>query len=234
MTMHLLQRATSLSIIALLFCLQAQAATVSGKAAFQGTAPAPEAIKMEADASCKAMHAEGATADDTIINANGTLKNVFVYVKEGLTGKFEAPKTPVTLDQKGCMYTPKVLGVMAGQPIEIINSDSTLHNVHALPKNSPQFNLGMPLQGMKIKKTLAKPEVMVKVKCDVHPWMASYIGVLDHPFYAVTGEDGSFEIKDLPAGTYVIEAWHEKLGVQTQNITIDESGKTDVDFQYSA
>lgn len=232
--MHLLQRATSLSIIALLFCLQVQAATVSGKAAFQGTAPAPEAIKMEADASCKAMHAEGATADDTIINANGTLKNVFVYVKEGLTGKFEAPKTPVTLDQKGCMYTPKVLGVMAGQPIEIINSDSTLHNVHALPKNSPQFNLGMPLQGMKIKKTLAKPEVMVKVKCDVHPWMASYIGVLDHPFYAVTGEDGSFEIKDLPAGTYVIEAWHEKLGVQTQNITIDESGKTDVDFQYSA
>lgn len=232
--MHLLQRATSLSIIALLFCLQAQAATVSGKAAFQGTAPAPEAIKMEADASCKAMHAEGATADDTIINANGTLKNGVVYVKEGLTGKFEAPKTPVTLDQKGCMYTPKVLGVMAGQPIEIINSDSTLHNVHALPKNSPQFNLGMPLQGMKIKKTLAKPEVMVKVKCDVHPWMASYIGVLDHPFYAVTGEDGSFEIKDLPAGTYVIEAWHEKLGVQTQNITIDESGKTDVDFQYSA
>lgn len=232
--MHLLQRTTSLFVITLLVCAQSQAASVSGKAAFQGTAPAPEAIKMEADASCKAMHAEGVTADDTIINANGTLKNVFVYVKEGLSGKFEAPKTPVTLDQKGCMYTPKVLGVMAGQPIEIINSDSTLHNVHALPKNSPQFNLGMPLQGMKIKKTLAKPEVMVKVKCDVHPWMASYIGVLDHPFYAVTGEDGSFEIKDLPAGTYVIEAWHEKLGVQTQSITVDDSGKTGVDFQFGA
>ncbi|MCG3176017.1 MAG: hypothetical protein MOGMAGMI_00955 [Candidatus Omnitrophica bacterium] len=225
-------RATLTALLLTLFATQAQAASVSGSASFQGQAPAAEPIKMEADPSCKALHADGIAADDVIVNANGTLKNVFVYVKEGLSGKYEAPKTPVTLDQKGCMYTPKVLGVMAGQPIEIINSDSTLHNVHALPKNSPQFNLGMPLQGMKIKKTLAKPEVMVKVKCDVHPWMASYIGVLDHPFYAVTGEDGSFEIKDLPAGTYVIEAWHEKYGTQTQSITIDDSGKSDVAFQF--
>lgn len=232
--MHQLHRSIGLIVLALLMSAQVQAASVSGKAAFSGTAPAPEAIKMDADANCKAMHAEGMNADDVIINANGTLKNVFIYVKEGLSGKFEAPKTPVQLDQHGCMYTPKVLGVMAGQPIEIINSDDTLHNVHALPKNSPQFNLGMPLKGMKIKKSFAKSEVMIKVKCDVHPWMASYIGVLDHPFYAVTGEDGSFEIKDLPAGTYVIEAWHEKFGVQTQNITIDDAGKADVDFQFSA
>lgn len=232
--MQSILRTTGLFVIALLIGSQAEAASVSGKAAFAGTAPAPEAIKMEADASCKAMHAQGVTADDTLVNPNGTLKNVFVYVKEGVSGKFEAPKTPVTLNQQGCMYTPKILGVMAGQPIEIVNSDNTLHNVHALPKNSPQFNLGMPLQGMKIKKTLAKPEVMVKVKCDVHPWMASYIGVLEHPFYAVTGEDGSFEIKDLPAGTYVVEAWHEKLGVQTQSITVDDAGKTDVNFQFGA
>lgn len=208
------------------------AASVSGKVAFQGTAPAPKTIKADADPKCKMMHPGGMSSDDVIVNPDGTLKNVFVYVKKGLEGKtFETPKTSVVFDQKGCQYTPKVFGIQANQTLEILNSDDTLHNVHSLPKNSPQFNLGMPIKGMKLKKTFTKPEVMVKIKCEVHPWMAAYAGVLDHPFYSVTGDDGSFTIKDLPPGEYVIEAWHEKYGAQEKPVTVTADDQT-CGFEY--
>ena len=203
------------------FTVSACAGTISGQASFQGTTPAAAAIKTEADPKCKLMHPQGLASDQVIVNSNGTLKNVFVYVKKGLEGKtFETPKTPVVFDQKGCQYSPKVFGIQTNQTLEIVNDDDTLHNVHSLPKNSPQFNLGMPIKGMKLKKTFTKPEVMVKIKCEVHPWMAAYAGVLDHPFFAVTGEDGTFQIKDLPAGEYVIEAWHEKYGAQEKTVTV--------------
>lgn len=219
-----------------LYGTNAHAAVISGKIAFEGQAPAPQKMKMDADPNCSVSHPEGVDDDSVIVNANGTLKNVFVYVKEGLSGQtFEAPKEPVKFDQQGCQYTPKVFGVMVKQPIEIINSDGTLHNVHALSKNSPEFNLGMPIKGMKLKKSFANPEVMVKIKCEVHPWMAAYAGVLDHPFYSVSGDEGTFEIKDLPPGQYVIEAWHEKYGVQTQNVTIAADGDTqDLPFSFKA
>lgn len=214
----------------------AHAAVISGKIAFEGQAPAPQKMKMDADPNCAVGHPEGVNDDSIIVNANGTLKNVFVYVKEGLSGQtFETPKEPVKFDQQGCQYTPKVFGVMVKQPIEIINSDGTLHNVHALSKNSPEFNLGMPIKGMKLKKSFANPEVMVKIKCEVHPWMAAYAGVLDHPFYSVSGDEGTFEIKDLPPGQYVIEAWHEKYGAQTQSVTIAAEGDTqDLPFSFKA
>lgn len=213
----------------------AHAATLAGKANFSGTAPAPEPVKMGADPNCAMMHPNGAMTDAVIVNSNNTLKNVFVYVKEGVTGKFEAPKTKVMFDQKGCEYKPKVFGIQVGQPLEITNSDDTLHNVHSLSKNSPEFNIGMPIKNMKLSKTFAKPEVMVKIKCEVHPWMAAYAGVVDHPFYAVTSDDGSFEIKNLPPGQYVIEAWHEKYGTQTQNVTIAAADETkELGFDYKA
>lgn len=213
---------------------QAEAATIKGKVTFEGTAPAPQPIKMEADPICKALHPDGVTTEDVVVNSNGTLKNVFVYVKDGLNGqKFPAPKEPVVFDQKGCRYYPHVLGVQVGQPLQIVNSDNTLHNVHAMPTKSPQFNLGMPLQGMKLSKTFANPEVMVKVKCDVHGWMNAYIGVLDHPFFNASGEEGTFELKNVPPGTYVIEAWHEKFGAQTQNVTIGSADEVkELDFAY--
>ncbi len=213
-----------------------QAATLTGRVVFEGQAPVAEKIKMDADPSCQAMHPDGIVNDEVVINSNGTLKNVFVYVKEGLAGKtFEAPKEAVVFDQKGCHYNPKVLGVQVNQPFEIINSDSTLHNVHSLAEKNVPFNLGMPIQGMKIKKTFTKPEVMVKVKCEVHPWMRAYVGVLDHPFFSVTGDDGSFQIKNLPPGQYVVEAWHEKYGSQTQNVTVSADSDTkDLTFQYKA
>ena len=212
------------------------AATITGKVTFNGTAPAVQNIKVDADANCKIMHPDGLTSDDVIVNANGTLKNVFVYVKDGLTGKkFDAPKETVVFDQKGCQYTPKVFGIQVNQPLEIVNSDNTLHNVHSLAAKSKPFNMGMPIQGMKVKKTFTQPEVMVKIKCEVHPWMAAYAGVLDHPFFAVTNDTGVFEIKNLPPGQYVVESWHEKYGVQTQNVTIAADGDTkDTQFEYKA
>ena len=212
------------------------AATVTGKVTLTGPAPAPQTLKVDADPNCKVMHPNGLTTDDVIVNANGTLKNVFVYVKEGLTGKkFEAPKEPVVFNQKGCQYSPKVFGIQVNQTLEIINSDNTLHNVHSLSAKSKPFNMGMPIQGMKIKKTFTAPEVMVKLKCEVHPWMAAYAGVLDHPFFSVTTDTGAFEIKNLPPGQYVIEAWHEKYGVQTQNVTLAGPAETkDTQFEYKA
>ncbi len=214
--------------------LQASAATVTGKIAFEGQAPESQVIKMDADATCKLAHPEGAKSEEVVVNSNGTLKNVFVYVKEGLSSqKFDAPKQSVVFDQKGCQYSPRVLGIQVGQPLEILNSDPTLHNVHSLAAKSQPFNLGMPIQGMKLKKTFTAPEVMVKVKCEVHPWMAGYIGVLDHPFFSVSGDDGGFSINNLPPGEYVVEAWHEKYGAQTQNVSIAAEGDSkELQFQY--
>jgi len=212
----------------------AEAAILSGKANFTGTAPDPKKISMDADPSCAALHSSPVMTESLVTNDNGTLRNVFVYVKEGLEGQtFDIPKEPVTMDQKGCQYFPHVFGVQVKQTVLIINSDSTLHNVHGMPKNSKQFNLGMPIKGMKVKRKFDKPEVMVKFKCDVHPWMNAYAGVLAHPFYSVSGADGSYEIKDLPAGTYTIEAWHETLGTQTQQVTVDEAGAQTVDFTFA-
>jgi plastocyanin len=224
-----------LAVSVLIFTAPALAGNVTGKVSFTGTPPTPQKIDMAADPVCAGQNANGLTTEDVIVNADGTLQNVFVYVKEGLEGKtFDVPQQPAVLDQKGCHYTPHVFGLQVGQPLQILNSDSTLHNVHGLPKKSKEFNLGMPLQGMKLNRKFDAPEIMVKFKCDVHPWMSAYAGVVPHPFYAVTGEAGSFEIKDLPPGNYVLEAWHEKYGTQTQSVTVDEAGPKTVDFSFAA
>lgn len=220
--------------IPVIFQGAAVAAAVSGKVLFQGTAPASQNVPTDADPTCQTAHPDGVNMDEVVVNSNGTLKNVFVYVKQGLEGKtFETPKQPVVLDQNGCQYEPHVFGIQVNQPLEIRNSDDTLHNVHALPKNTKEFNLGMPMKGMKLTKTFTAPEVMVKIKCEVHPWMAGYIGVLAHPFYSVTNSEGAFEIKNLPAGQYVLEAWHEKYGTLTQCMAIGSAEEAqEVTFQY--
>lgn len=221
-------------VILLSFMRPVFAGSVAGKVNFTGTAPQMDQISMAADPVCAGLHSEPVYAETVVVNSNGTLKNVFVYVKEGLESQtFPAPVEAVTLDQKGCRYHPHVFGIQVGQPLEIINSDSTLHNVHSLAEKSKPFNLGMPIQGMKMKKTFENPEIMAKFKCDVHPWMNAYAGVLTHPYYSVTGGEGSFEIKDLPAGEYTIEAWHEQYGTQTQKVTITGEEPVQVAFTFS-
>lgn len=207
-------------------------ASVSGKVSFAGTPPAPEKIKVSADPYCQKEHKEGLERK-TVDVKDGGLKDVFVYVKSGVTGTYPAPTEAVELDQQGCMYKPHVVALQIGQPLKIKNNDETLHNIHPRPTVNQEFNIGQPRKGMESIKSFDKKEVMIPVGCDVHPWMRSYISVLDHPFFAVTDADGKFEIKGLPAGEYEIEAIHEKLKNTTGKITVKdgESAKLDLSYQ---
>ena len=213
-----------------------EAGTIVGAANFKGAKPAVPMIVMSGDKKCLKIH-EGkpVPSERAVVNPNNTLQWVFVYVKKGLEGKkFPVPAEKKTIDQRGCTYHPHVFGMMAKQQLEIVNSDPLLHNIHALPKNSPQFNMAQPKQGAKNVKMFPNPEVMVKFKCDVHSWMSAYAGVLDHPFYSVTDDKGSFEIKNLPAGEYDIEAWHEVYGTQTMHVTVGAAETKSVNFTFTA
>ena len=225
---------TSVALAALLVACAGEAAAgdVTGKVSFGGTAPKPAKIMMNADPACVKQHKSPVFGEEVVVNKNETLKNVLVYVKEGLGNRiFEAPAAKLEFNQKGCQYDPHVLGIQVGQELEVINGDPTLHNVHSLSKENPQFNVAQPKQGMKLTKKFDKPEVF-KVKCEVHTWMGAYIGVFNHPFYAVTGDDGTFHLKNLPAGDYTIEAWHEKYGTQTMKVKVAASGAATADFKY--
>ena len=210
------------------------AGNITGAIKLEGEAPKPDAIKMNADPVC-VKEGKGTTTEFILTGDGGALQNVFVYVKDGLGNRtFPTPSTSLVLDQKGCHYRPHVFGIMVGQPLEILNSDPTLHNIHALPKNNQEFNTGQPIQGMKFNHTFTTKEVMLPFKCDVHGWMNAWIGVLDHPYYAVTTTDGTFSLKGLPPGTYTIEAWHEKLGTQTQTVTVGAKETKNVAFTFKA
>jgi plastocyanin len=213
----------------------ATVATINGKATFEGTAPANAAIKMNADPVCVRENPTAQTQESYVVGKAGELANVFVYVQDGLGNRtFTAPTTPVVIDQKNCRYHPHVMGLMVGQPLQILNSDPTLHNIHATPTSNQEFNTGQPIQGMKTDHLFTAKEVMVPFKCDVHGWMNAYAGVLDHPFFAVTGEDGTYSIKGLPPGTYTIEAWQEKMGSQTQSVTVAAKETKDANFTFKA
>ena len=208
-------------------------AAVNGIVRFDGAQPDATLIRMDADPVCAQQHAEPVYAEDVVVNDEGGLKYVFVYVKDGVKGSYPAPSTPVVLDQTGCGYVPRVLGIQANQPLEIVNSDATLHNVNAKPTANRPFNIAQPVKGMKATKKFKTPEVMVMFKCNVHPWMRAYLGVLDHPFFSVTGDDGAFTITGLPAGTYVLEAWHERYGTATQTVDLAEGSTQSVEFTFS-
>ena len=215
----------------------ASAATVAGKITLEGAAPANAPIRMNADPACVKANQGKTPAQETFVAEGGGLGNVFVYVQSGLNGSFPASSTPVVLDQKGCQYVPHVFGVQVGQPIEIVNSDATLHNIHATPKTNQEFNTAQPIQGMKTTHTFTAKEadVVVPFKCDVHGWMNAYVGVLDHPYFAVSKPDGSFSIPNLPPGSYTLGAWHERLGTQTLQVTVAaKESKSDANFTFKA
>ena len=206
------------------FCF---AGDIQGKISFDGKAPKMKSLRMDADPVCVANNTVVPRREWLILDENNGIKNVLVFVKESsnksLEGEFNAPENPAVIDQNGCVYVPHVLGVMVGQKLDILNSDGTLHNIHALPKVNKEFNKAMPRSKKRMTVQFDKSEAPFKVKCDVHPWMGAFIGVFEHPYFAVTDDDGSYVISGLEPGDYVIEAWHERLGSQTANVTLGDS-----------
>lgn len=211
-------------------------AAMKGKVVFKGD---PDKFKRSVldtskDPNCAKSVAK-IGSEDVVLNTKTTpvtVRNVLVYVKDGLGDrKFEPKKEPATLDQHGCQYKPHVLGVMEGQEVIIKNSDDTNHNIHFLPKVNEEFNKTQPKKDMTDKITL-KAEAPFHVKCDVHPWMGAHIGVFKHPFFAVTGEEGTFELKGLPAGKYTVVAWHEKWGEQTATVELKGGESKEQDFTF--
>jgi plastocyanin len=211
-------------------------ATVKGSVKFVGTAPSNPELDMSEEPQCAAKYKTTPRDPIVVVNPNGTLASVFVYVKEGLPAdaKYPAPATPAVIDQAGCEYHPRVFGVMVGQPLEIRNSDPLMHNIKTRSKQNRPFNISQPTAGMKLSHTFTASEVMVPFECNVHGWMHAYAGVLPHPFFAVTGTDGSFSITGLPPGTYTIEAWQEKYGTQTSTVTVAANETKTADFSYTA
>jgi plastocyanin len=214
----------------------ALAANITGTVTFDGKAPALKPLAMDAEPVCHKAHGAKPVPNEMLVLGNGnTMGNIIVWVSKGLpAGKtYPAPKTPVTLDQKGCQYVPHVMGIMVGQSYRILNSDGILHNIHTLPKINPAFNRGQPATVKEMTTNFPKPENMFQIKCDVHPWMSAYIGVFTHPFFSVTGADGKFNISGLDAGSYEITAWHERLGTQTASITVAANDTKAQNFKFA-
>lgn len=222
--------------VALLVSGSALAATITGTVTYDGKVPNLKAVDMGADAACAKMHSTPQPSDVLVLGSGNTMANIMVSVASGLpAGKtWPAAKEPVVMDQKGCHYSPHVFGLMVAQPFKVLNSDGILHNVHALPKVNAPFNMAMPPTVKESTKSFGKAEGMFMIKCDVHPWMSSYAGVFTHPFFSVTKNDGKFTISGLDAGTYQLEAWHEKLGVQKASVTVTGSETKSVNFKFSA
>lgn len=211
----------------------ATAATVSGKVTFEGAVPKAPPLNMSAEPSCQELH-DGPVYPDQVAVSDGNLANVFVWVKSGLEGKaFEPSSQPVTLDQKGCIYHPHVIGIQTNQALEVTNSDPFTHNVHPLPTTNREFNRSQSAGSAPVEHKFPRQELKIAVKCNVHPWMRSYINVVDHPFFAVTGADGSFTIKGLPPGTYTIEAIHESLGEKDMSVTVGDGESATADFNFT-
>lgn len=208
-------------------------AGIKGTVKFNGTAPKRREIDMSAKPECAQIHSTPPLDETVVVNPNNTLKNVFVWVKKGLEGwSFPTPTQDVTLDQVGCTYVPHVLGVQVNQVLKIRSGDPFMHNVNAIAKNNKKFNFSQTDKGAESPQKFALPEIMVRIKCDVHGWMTAYVGVVKHPYFAVTGDDGTFDLKNLPPGEYTLEAWHEKYGKREQVIKIADKETPSIEFTF--
>jgi plastocyanin len=208
--------------------------SITGTITFDGTAPRSKLIHMDADPVCYAVNKGNVHSQSVILGDNNTLGNVFVYIKSGLTKtNYPAPAEDAVISQAGCNYSPHVIGIMVGQKVKFLNPDGTLHNVHAMCQINPEFNAAMPDFRKEMEVHFDKPEFMFEIQCDVHPWMKAWMTVMTHPFFAVTASDGKFEIKHIPNGTYVIEAWHEKLGTRSATVIVTDNSTQKIDFAFS-
>ncbi|WP_321473086.1 carboxypeptidase regulatory-like domain-containing protein [uncultured Paludibaculum sp.] len=210
------------------------AGTIKGTIRFTGKKPARRVIDMDQEPECAHLHKDGKVMDEeVVVNANGTLANVFVYLKKGLEGKeFEAPSAPVVINQKGCWFEPRVLGMQTGQSLKVTNSDPVTHNIHPMAKVNNEWNHSQGPEDPPLSRKFVREEVMIRVKCNVHSWMRAWVGVVPHPYFAVTGADGSFEIRNVPPGTYTLAAWQERFGSEEQALTLAPSSQQNVTFTF--
>lgn len=212
----------------------ATAGTVTGIVRFTGTPPTMPTLPLRSVAGCGDEHEGPVYTGDALVH-DGLVQNAFVYVKDGLGPvSFPVPAEPVTIDQRGCLYAPHVIGALTHQAIRFVNDDPFLHNVHGQPTKSSAWNFGMAVKGSERTVRIGAPEVPVSTRCDVHPWMQAYIGVLDHPYFQVTGPDGRFALRDVPPGDYVVAAWHERFGTREAKVTLPAKGTADVTLQFGA
>lgn len=205
--------------------------SISGIVSFKGTPPKLPSLDLSADPACPT----DPQPQDVVVIKNGKLANVFVYVKSGVgPATFTPPSEPVVLDQRSCRYFPHVIGLMMGQPLKVLNSDNAEHNVHPMPRNNKEWNESQMPRGQPMVRAFQHPELMMPVRCNQHPWMEMYVNVMDNPFFAVSAEDGSFQIKDLPPGEYTLAAIHEKFGEQTMKVTVAPKQSAQANFVFAA
>jgi plastocyanin len=209
------------------------AGTINGTVNFAGNAPANPAIDMSEEPTCAQKHSGGAKQEEIIAN-NGKLKNTFVYIKDGLQGTFNPSSENAEIDQVGCIYEPRVTGVQVGQGLIFKNTDGLAHNIKAQPAQNRPFNISQPTSMTSSPQKFNSPEIMVPVMCDIHGWMHAFVGVVNNPYFATSGDDGNFTIKNVPPGTYTLESWHEKYGTKTVSVTVPPNGSVDVKFDYAA
>ena len=212
------------------------AGSITGTIKLDGAPPKMKIINMAAEPTCAKDHArQPAMTEDVVPGENGTLQNVVVYLQGDFSQyAFTTPTAPVTIDQKGCQYQPHVLALMTNQPLQVINSDPLTHNIHPVPKDNREWNQSQPPGAAPIDQSFARPEVAIPVKCNVHPWMKAYIAVFANPYFQVTGKDGSFDIKNVPPGTYTVTAWHELYGTREQNVIIGPKESKNVTLTFKA
>jgi hypothetical protein len=209
------------------------AGSISGTVKLDGAPPVFKPINMSAEAACVQANPSAVVPPIVITGAHGALANVVVYVKSGLGSyRFDVPSTPVALDQKGCMYEPRILAVMTSQPFEVHNEDQTIHNVHPMPRVNRPWNKSEPIGDPPIEANFTKPELAIPIACNIHPWMRAYMFVFAHPYFAITPRTGDFELKGLPPGTYVIEAWQERFGTQDETVTLGPKESKTLDFVF--
>ena len=209
---------------------------ISGMISFQGEKPVLHPINMANSPICASLHTGPVMPADGEVNPDGSLPNAFVYIEsaEGVTLRSTPPRNPVVLTQKGCEYLPHVLGVMVGQPFEVVNLDPVTHNIHVMGKNNPQWNVTQLPGSASVVRKFMHPEIMIPIRCNMHPWMLAYVGVVDNPFYAVTGHDGMYTIKDLPPGRYTLAVWTATFGTKKREITVRAGETSAADFVFNS
>ncbi|HZY72000.1 MAG TPA: carboxypeptidase regulatory-like domain-containing protein [Edaphobacter sp.] len=211
----------------------ATAGSITGTIRYTGKKPARKLIDMSEDPACVEAHQGKAYDESLVVGPKGALANAFIYIKKGFEGKtFAVPATPVVIDQRGCWFRPRIVGIQTGQVLQVINSDPVTHNIHPMAEINREWNHSQGPGDPPMSRKFLKPEIMIPVKCNIHSWMHAYIGVVDNPYFAVSKEDGSFAIENLPPGTYTLGVWQEKLGTQEQQLTVAPHQNVVADFTF--